>query len=64
MPLAVMLPPLLKYLSVFISQKYILAQDPHHSHREVPFGRQPLGEVVEGIWLGADGVTVTMDLVE
>lgn len=39
-------------------------QDPHHSHREVSFGRQPLGEVVEGVWLSADWVAVTMDLVE
>lgn len=34
------------------------------THREVSFGREPLGEVVKGIWLGADWVAVAMDLVE
>ncbi len=59
-------PPILKYLPVFTD---LPAQQPHPlgtpiTHREVPFGREPLGEVVEGIWLGADWVAVTMDLVE
>lgn len=34
------------------------------AHREVSFGCEPLGEVVEGIWLGTDWVAVAMDLVE
>lgn len=39
-------------------------QDPLYAHREVSFWREPLGKVVEGIWLGADWVAITMDLVE
>ena len=39
-------------------------QDPHYPHREVSFGSEPLGEVVEGVQLGADRIAVAMDLVE
>lgn len=42
----------------------IRVTDPSCSHREVSFGCEPLGEMVEGIWLSADWVAVAMDLVE
>lgn len=34
------------------------------THRKVPLGSQPLGEVVEGVRLGAHRVAVPVDLVE
>ena len=34
------------------------------AYREVSLGGEPLGEVIEGIGLGAHGVAVAMDLVE
>lgn len=34
------------------------------TYREVPLGRQSLGEVVEGVGLGAHWVAVTVNLVE
>lgn len=52
----------LEYLSAL--DPNAVCDDPQRSHREVSFGREPLGEVVEGIWLGADWVAVTVDLVE
>lgn len=50
------------HFSMFIKQKRIA--DPHHSHRKVSFRSEPLWEMVEGVWLGADWVAVPMDLVE
>lgn len=34
------------------------------TYREVSLGSELLGEVVEGVGLGADGVTIAVDLVE
>lgn len=41
-----------------------LTAAPPCAHRKVPLGSEPLGEVVEGVGLGAHWVAVPVDLVE